>query len=269
MGEEDRAEELSFERLRAASPREIVERVLARKPLIKVALSWLQERGRPADADAAARLVDAHARREAEPWVIAQLLARVPHPTGLTTAIALLVVDRDYADVSAAEAVTCMGDRSVAPTLEALLLTRTDIDARRGAARALGGLLGADAVLTLRRAFREGRILARTAGAALALAEVSDAVLATWLRSDATDRGLALEALHQRLAHIAWEKVHPQRFCFAAWHKGVTPSAELAPLVEDVLREAGAELLASERERITEWLDGAKAQTPAVHSGHG
>ncbi|MEZ4391518.1 MAG: hypothetical protein R3A48_10515 [Polyangiales bacterium] len=104
---------------------------------------------------------------------------------------------------------------------------------------------------------------------ALALAEVSDVVLTTWLHGDASDRGLALEALHQRLAHIAWEKLHPQRFCFAAWHKGVTPSAELAPLVKDALREGGTELLASERERITEWLDGAKAHSPAVQSGHG
>jgi hypothetical protein len=127
-------------RMRAESPRAVVEVTLADESLLKVATGWLEARGRPADADAAARLVLAHARREASPWVIAQLLVCVPHPIGLTTAVALLAEQAFGADTSAAKAIAAMGDRSVAPTLEALLLTRADVDATRGAARALGGL---------------------------------------------------------------------------------------------------------------------------------
>lgn len=150
-------------RMRAESPRAVVEVTLADESLIKEATGCLEARGRPADADAAARLVLAHARREASPWVIAQLLVCVPHPLGLTTAVALLAEQAFGADTSAAEALAAMGDPSIVPTLEALLRTRTDVDATRGAARALGALLGRDAVPALRQAFRAGRVRAREA----------------------------------------------------------------------------------------------------------
>lgn len=229
-------------RMRAESPRAVVEVTLADESLIKYATGWLEARGRPADAEAAARLVLAHARREASPWVIAQLLACVPHPIGLTTAVELLAEEAFGADSSAAEALAAMGDRSVAPTLEALLLTRADVDATRGAARALAGLLGRDAVPVLRQAFRAGRIPARTVGVALALADVTDAMLASWLRCDATDRALALEALHHRLWRVTF------------WRKGIAPTVTLRPLVRAALSEAGGALLASERERVEAWL---------------
>lgn len=229
-------------RMLAESPRAVVEVTLADESLIKHATAWLEARGRPADAEAAARLVLAHARREAAPWVIAQLLTCVPHPIGLTAAVALLAEEAFGADSCAAEALAAMGDRSVAPTLEALLLSRTDVDATRGAARALAGLLGRDAVPVLRQAFRAGRIPARTVGVALARADVTDATLASWLRSDATDRALALEALHHRLWHVA------------LWRKGIAPTVTLGPLVRAALADAGGALLASERERIEAWL---------------
>jgi len=229
-------------RMRAERPRAVVEVTLADESLLKVATGWLEARGRPADAEAAARLVLAHARREASPWVIAQLLVCVPHPLGLTTAVALLAEQALGADTSAAKAIAAMGDRSVAPTLEALLLTRADVDATRGAARALGGLLGRDAVPALRQAFRAGRVRARTVGDALARADVGDATLASWLRGDATDRALALEALHHRLWRVTF------------WRKGIAPTMTLAPLVRAALADAGQGLLASERERIEAWL---------------
>jgi hypothetical protein len=97
-------------RMRAESPRAVVEVTLADESLLKVATGWLEARGRPADAEAAARLVLAHARREASPWVIAQLLVCVPHPLGLTTAVALLAEQEFGADTSAAEAIAALPD---------------------------------------------------------------------------------------------------------------------------------------------------------------
>jgi hypothetical protein len=71
---------------------------------------------------------------------------------------------------------------------------------------------------------------------------VGDATLAAWLRGDATDRALALEALHHRLWRVTF------------WRKGIAPTMTLAPLVRAALADAGEGLLASERERIEAWL---------------
>lgn len=216
----------------------------AQVPLaVKMVLCALGSRACPADRSAAMAVVDAFAAGRLTRWEAASLLNASPHPIALPTALALLSRDRESADLCAAQAIGRMRDHQCVPTLRSLLSPGAPRDATRGAALALAHLCGADAVASLRDAYRQRTLWARTAGSALALAAVDDDTLTAWLDGDALDVSLALEVLHNL---VRTPRVVP---C-----PRPPPAHRLATRVRAALADAPHELLASEREFIEAWL---------------